>query len=188
MRGLFATGASIALFYCCGCGDSQSAPTACPAMAPQGGPAATGGDPCGKEGLVCSYGDAPGKCERDVAKCKDGKFYLSQLSCVPGPGNCPATAPTGGSTCSLISPNDSGSCWFSDGTWCGCACTDSPQCGSTRWRCVVSTRDATCPSVMPQLGAGCIGSLDCDYSTSGADGWHLVCVDGHWECTGSDCP
>lgn len=162
------------------CGGESKPPgggaAACPAAPPQGGPKATGGDPCSTEGLECSYGDWPGVCGRKVALCKKGQFYTAIYDCVRNV-TCPAQPPPAGMSCSV--PQPANACAYGDGSLC--ICTREAPFDPWGWLCHPGPSDARCPRAMPQLGGSCSpDGVDCDYGVN-ADGWHLRCAGSIWK-------
>jgi hypothetical protein len=171
------------------CVEGPTALDACPPTEPAGGPGGSAGERCSVEGLICSYGDAPSMCNRTIAVCRGGHFYLSVLICT-GYATCPATPPENGSTCSFGS--DRNPCAFPRGVVCWCVPGSFGPSGvqdPPAWSCNSPVLTADCPDVMPNLGAACsVEGADCDYGECGS-GWHMRCSDGTWTHVPSDaCP
>jgi hypothetical protein len=170
------------------CGTKPGLLGGCPAKVPAGGPGGSGGAPCSIEGLICSYGDSPSICGKDIAVCRNGRFYVSVLNCI-GSATCPPSVPASGATCSF-GPSQN-PCAYTRGILCSCdpgSWGDGGQ-GPSTWSCNAPVLDALCPDFLPNLGAACsVEGADCDYGQC-QGGWHEHCSNGTWAHVTSDaCP
>lgn len=161
-------------------------PTPCPATAPGDGSA------CGKNGLVCGYGDDPRWSCRTVATCNGATWSVTPppSTCTPlPPTTCPATlADANGKDCT---PKDA-YCGY-DGLACHCTnCVEYPDehcSGPLTWHCETPSTDPGCPAAMPNAGTACTSEgRQCTY---GCERDHArTCTGGVWTISSSPygCP
>jgi hypothetical protein len=143
----------------------------CPDAAPEGG------EQCDKEGLFCTYGDAPRAQCRTAVTCSGGSWVLGDSArCIntePPAGFCPATPPADDTACS----SNGAICTYGDGTICECSTCGRGQCQPSPtlpwWTCRAHS-PSTCPPTAPnagtaceEVGQGCYYGLVCGYSGAG---------------------
>ncbi len=157
-----------------------------------GSSAPSSGSPCGREGLVCQYGDDPRESCRTQATCTGGRWAVIAPRCTPitPPAMCPSTREAAaGMACGAMNAV----CNYG-GLTCTCTnCRSFPVggCGGPlQWRCVAPNMAPGCPALQPNLGANCpMDGQRCGYDCEayGIQGGR-VCEGGVWRALSNLCP
>jgi hypothetical protein len=162
--------------------------SACPDAAPNDQDNCTVG-----ANVVCEFGNDPRPACRIRATCvySNGDTFhtwqvvqVSDPSCTPATGSCPASQPQSCTTCSAPA-----ACAFGSQT---CICRDPNAPCNQAWSC--SAKPASpCPTYSPNLGTACTGTATCDYGVCSklngdADARRVTCSGGIWTEVTSNCP